>query len=138
MFKRIKIENKKKFTIILISILAAIALIVGLGVGLGIIASQDPLPMWVSDTFRGIQAALVAIMALSCIIIIIGVLASPPQTGAGNNVITGAAESYYTKNKGKNNQGRIRTMIVICAAIVAVCAILYFVLFSIYTGQYAE
>ena len=94
----------------------------------------DGVPQWVSDTFLGLQAALVGIMCIACIIVIIGVLASPPQTGAGNNVITGASESYYTKNRGKNNQGRIRIMIIICAAIVAICAILYFILFSIYVG----
>ena len=94
----------------------------------------EPLPRWVTDTFGGVQAALVAIMAIACIIVIIGVLASPPQTGVGNNAITGASESYYTKNKGKNNQGRIRLMIIICAAIIAFCAIMYFVLFGIYQG----
>jgi len=93
------------------------------------------LPNWVTDSFLPVQATLVAVMVICCIIIIIGVLASPPQTGTGSNVITGAAESYYTKNKGKNNQGRIRLMIIICAAIVALCAILYFVAYGIYPGE---
>ena len=90
---------------------------------------------WITDTFLGLQIALVVIMAIACLIIIVGVLASPPQTGAGNNVITGAAESYYTKNKGKNNQGRIRWLIIICAATIAFCAIMYFVLYGVYPGR---
>ena len=90
---------------------------------------------WVSDTFRGVQAALVAIMAVACFVVIIGVLASPPETGIGQNAITGAAESYYTKNRGKNNQGRIRWMIIICAGVVALCAILYFVAYGVYPGE---
>jgi len=90
---------------------------------------------WITDTFFGIQVALVSIMAIACIVLIIGVLASPPQTGVGNNAITGAAESYYTKNRGKNNQGRVRTLIVVCAIIIAVCAILYFVAYGIYPGE---
>ena len=90
---------------------------------------------WITDTFRGIQAGLVAVIAIACIIMIVCVLASPPQTGVGSNVITGASESYYTKHKGKNNQGRIKWMIIICAITIAVCAILYFVAFSIYPGM---
>ena len=93
------------------------------------------LPQWVTDTFSGIQAGLVSLMALASILMIIGVLVSPPQTGNGNNVITGASESYYTKNRGKNNQGRIRTMIIVCASIIALCAILYFVTYGIYHVQ---
>ncbi|MDR0462366.1 MAG: hypothetical protein LBG88_03495 [Christensenellaceae bacterium] len=93
------------------------------------------LEAWITDTFRGVQAALVAIMAICCIIVIVGILASPPETGQGNNAITGAAESYYTKNKGKNNQGRIRTMIIVCSCIVALCAILYFVAYGVYPGE---
>ena len=90
---------------------------------------------WITDTFLGIQATLVAIMAIACLIVIVGVLASPPQTGVGNNAITGASESYYTKNKGKNNQGRVRLMIIICAGIVALTAILYFVAYGVYPGR---
>ena len=90
---------------------------------------------WVSDTFRGIQAALVIIMAIACIIMLIGILASPPNTGNGENVITGASESYYTKNRGKNNQGRIRLLIIICASVVALCAVLYFVAYGVYPGE---
>ncbi|MCL2228492.1 MAG: preprotein translocase subunit SecG [Firmicutes bacterium] len=92
------------------------------------------LARWVTDTFLGVQIALVVIMAIACIVMIIGILASPPQTGQGNNAITGASESYYTKNRGKSNQGRIRNLIIICASIIAVCAILYFVAYGVYPG----
>jgi preprotein translocase subunit SecG len=89
---------------------------------------------WVADSFPYIQAALVVILALASIIMIIAILASPPETGQGSNAITGASESYYTKNRGKNNQGRIRNLIIICASIIAVCAILYFISYTIYQG----
>jgi len=89
----------------------------------------------ITDTFKYIQAGLVVIMAISCFVLIVGVLVSPPETGIGNNVITGAAESYYTRNKGKNNQGRVRLMVIVCASIIAVCAVLYFVLYGVYPGQ---
>jgi preprotein translocase subunit SecG len=90
---------------------------------------------WITDSFKYVQMGLVILMALACIIIIIGVLASPPQTGIGNNAITGASESYYTKNKGKNTQGRVRLLIIICAFTIATCAILYFVAYGVYPGE---
>jgi len=91
-------------------------------------------PSWVADSFPYIQAGLVVLIAICCIVMIVAVLASPPQTGVGNNVITGASESYYTKNRSGNNQGRIRNLIIICAAVIAVSAILYFVSYTIYQG----
>ena len=93
------------------------------------------MPQWVTDTFLPIQMGLVGVMALSCIIIIIAVLSSPPQTGVGNNAITGATESYYTKNKGRNNAGRIQILIISCALVIAVCAICYFVIYAIYQPE---
>ena len=89
---------------------------------------------WIADSFPYIQAGLVILIALSCVIMIIAILASPPQTGHGSNAITGASESYYTKNRGGSNQGRIRNLIIICACIIAFSAILYFVSYSIYQG----
>ena len=93
------------------------------------------LSSFVTDTFQYIQMGLVIIMAICCFVLIVGVLVSPPETGIGNNVITGASESYYTKNKGKNNEGRIRMLIIVCASIIAICAIMYFVLYGIYPGE---
>lgn len=93
------------------------------------------LPQWVTDSFKIFQAAFVIIIAIASLIMIIAVLASPPQTGIGSNAITGASESYYTKNKGKNNAGRIRNLIIVCASVIAVCAILYFVAYAIFPGS---
>ncbi|MCL2847055.1 MAG: preprotein translocase subunit SecG [Firmicutes bacterium] len=87
---------------------------------------------WISQSFPWIQGSLVIIMAIAAIVMIIAILASPAQTGRGSNAITGASESFYTKHKGKNNQGRLRNLIIICASIIAFCAIMYFVTFQIY------
>ena len=92
-------------------------------------------PRWVADSFPYIQAGLVILIAISCIVMIVAILASPPEAGQGSNAITGASESYYTKNRGGNNQGRIRNLIIICASVIAVAAILYFVSYGIYQGE---
>lgn len=92
-------------------------------------------PRWVADSFPYIQVGLVIMIALCCLIMIIAILASPPEAGQGSNAVTGASESYYTKNRGSNNQGRIRNIIIICAVVIAICAILYFISYSIYQGD---
>ena len=94
-------------------------------------SSGDLVPQWISDSFPVIQAVLAITIAVACIVMIIAILASPAQAGRGANAITGAAESFYTKNKGKNNQGRIRNLIIAMAITIAVCAVLYFVTWQI-------
>jgi len=89
-------------------------------------------PPWVATWFPIFQAALVILIAIACIVMIVAILASPANVGRGGNAITGASESFYTKNKGKSNQGRIRTLIIVCAVTIAVSAILYFVLIQIF------
>jgi len=93
---------------------------------------------FVSETFKPFQATMVIIMVIASLVMIVGVLVSPPQTGIGSNVITGASESYYTKNKGKSNQGRIKMLVIICASIIALCALLYFIAYAIYPGDLLE
>ena len=93
-------------------------------------------PGWITDSFPYIQAGLVIIIALCCVVMIIGILASPPEASQGSNVVTGASESYYTKNRSGNNQGRIRNLIIICASIIAICAILFFISVNIYEGGF--
>jgi preprotein translocase subunit SecG len=98
-----------------------------------LLAVDSGVPQWVSDSFPIIQGIVVAIMALCSVVLIIAVLSSPPETGIGNNPITGTNESYYAKNKSTNNLGRIRNVIIICSSIIALCCVVYFVLFGIYS-----
>ncbi len=89
-------------------------------------------PQWITDSFPIIQGVLVAIITLVSIIMIIAILASPPNSANGTNSITGVTESYYSKNKSKNNLGRIRNLIIVCASLIAIMTIAYFVLFGIF------
>ena len=92
---------------------------------------------WIADSFPIIRAVLIVLVAVSCIVMIIAILVSPPQTGVGRNAITGASESYYTKNKGASNQGRIRNLIIICAIVIGVCAVLFGISYAIYQAPIA-
>lgn len=89
-------------------------------------------PQWMSDSFPIIQGVILGIIALIAIIMVIAILVSPPESSDGTNAITGVSESYYTKNRSRNNQGRIRNLIIICGVTIAVLTIAYFILFGIY------
>lgn len=94
--------------------------------------ASSGLAQWITNSFPTIQGIVVVIMSVASIVMIIAILVSPPDSGTGNNAITGVNESYYSKNKGGSNLGRIRNLIIICASVIAFCSILYFVLLGIF------
>lgn len=83
-------------------------------------------PMWVTNSFPIIRIVLFSIIVLSAIIAIIAILFQS-QDSAGTDVITGAQESYYSKNKGGSRDGKLKLITIIMASIIVVCAILYFI-----------
>ena len=87
---------------------------------------------WIGDSFPIIQGIIIGLISVLSIIMIVAILVSPPDTGTGTNAITGASESYYTKNRNKNNLGRIRNLIIICAVAIAVLTIIFFIMFGIF------
>ena len=89
-------------------------------------------PKWIADSFPIMQGIIIGLISLISIVMIVAILVSPPDTGTGTNVITGASESYYTKNRNKNNLGRIRNLIIICAISIAVLTIIFFIMFGIF------
>jgi len=90
------------------------------------------MPKWVGDSFPIIQGIIIGLISLLSIIMIVAILVSPPDAGTGTNAITGASESYYTKNRDKNNLGRIRNLIIICAVTIAILTVVFFVMFGIF------
>lgn len=90
------------------------------------------MPKWVGDSFPIIQGIIIGLISLLSIIMIVAILVSPPDAGTGTNAITGASESYYTKNRNKNNLGRIRNLIIICAVTIAILTVAFFVMFGIF------
>ena len=89
-------------------------------------------PKWISDSFPVIQGIIIALISLLSIVMIVAILVFPPDVGTGTNAITGASESYYTKNRHKSNLGRIRNLIIICAITITVLTIIFFILFGIF------
>ena len=99
---------------------------------LSLLLAPTERPKWISDSFPVIQGIIIGIISLLSIVMIVAILVSPPDVGTGTNAITGASESYYTKNRNKNNLGRIRNLIIICAITIAVLTIIFFILFGIF------
>ncbi len=89
-------------------------------------------PKWIADSFPIIQGIIIGLISLISIVMIVAILVSPPDAGTGTNAITGASESYYTKNRNKNNLGRIRNLIIICSIVIAILTIIFFIMFGIF------
>lgn len=97
-----------------------------------LLLAPSNLPKWIGDTFPIIQGIIIGLISLLSVIMIVAILVSPADTSTGTNAITGASESYYTKNRNKNNLGRIRNLIIICAVSIAILTVIFFVMFGIF------
>ena len=62
------------------------------------------------------------------IVIIVAVLCQPSNPDGGRNVITGTNDSYYAQNKGNTKEGRLKKLIIICAIVILVLTIAFYVI----------
>ncbi|MCL2484006.1 MAG: preprotein translocase subunit SecG [Firmicutes bacterium] len=64
------------------------------------------------------------ILVLSSVVMIVSIMLDPSTVQQGGNILTGAInESYYGKNKGKNTEGRIKRIVVVCAFLILLSSI---------------
>ncbi len=87
-------------------------------------------PMWVTKSFPVIRIVLFCLVVVAAILLIVTTLLQNEDSG-GTNAITGQQESYYAKNKGGSRDGKLKIITIVCACVIAVCVILYFVSFLI-------
>lgn len=66
-------------------------------------------------------------LIIACAIVIIITCLLQSNNSEGGDPITGIQESYYTKNKGGSRDGKLKIITIVCASIIAVCVIVYFV-----------
>lgn len=80
------------------------------------------------DIYSGLLIALMVLMVLLAIGMIVIVMM---QSGNQNNLgaITGAAESFFGKNKAKTMEAKFKRWTVIVAVAMLVCSILFFVFY---------
>ena len=75
-----------------------------------------------------LRSIVLILAALASIVIIVAVLCQPSNPDGGRNVITGTNESYYAQNKGSTKEGRLKKLIIICAAVVLVLTVAFYVI----------
>lgn len=86
-------------------------------------------------TLAIIKVVLVALVGLGALAIIVLVLCQKGNSGGGANAITGIQETYYSQNKGKTVEGRLKRWTAGIAIAMAVMTIAYFILASIVSGN---
>ena len=87
------------------------------------------------QTLATIKVVIVALMGVGALAIIILVLCQKGNSGGGTNAITGIQETYYSQNKGKTVEGRLKRWTAGIAIVMAVMTIAYFILNSIVSGN---
>lgn len=82
------------------------------------------------EVYSGLLIALMVLMVVLAIGMIIIVLM---QSGNQNNLgaITGAAESFFGKNKAKTMESKFKRWTIIIAAAMLVCSVLFFVFYML-------
>lgn len=82
------------------------------------------------EVYSGLLIALMVLMVVLAIgMIIIVMMQSGNQSNLG--AITGAAESFFGKNKAKTMEAKFKKWTVIIAAAMLVCSVLFFVFYML-------
>ena len=89
-------------------------------------ASSD----FVTTVFPILRFVFVGIIAICAIVMIITTLLQSSADENGATAITGQ-ESYYSQNKGESRDGKLKRITTICAIVIAVCTLLFFISFLI-------
>ena len=80
------------------------------------------------DVYSGLLIALMVVMVLLAVgMIVVVMMQSGNQTNLG--AITGAAESFFGKNKAKTLEAKFKRWTVVIAVSMLVCSILFFVFY---------
>lgn len=82
------------------------------------------------EVYSGLLIALMVLMVVLAIgMIIIVLMQSGNQSNLG--AITGAAESFFGKNKAKTMESKFKRWTIIIAAAMLVCSVLFFVFYML-------
>lgn len=83
-----------------------------------------------------LRIVTLVIAAVASVGTVLCVLLKPSNPEGGNNAITGKNDSYYAKNKGNTWEGRLNKLIIICAIVVLVMAVAFFVIEKILNSAF--
>ena len=90
-------------------------------------------PEWVVKSFPIIRIVLASLIgALAVALIVLTLVQESSSNGA--SAITGEANTFYNRNKGKSLQGKVKIATIVCAAGILLFCILYLVVYGVYHG----
>ena len=95
--------------------------------------AEEPVPVWVENSFPIIKVVLVSLLGLFSLAMIFFVLMQKGSEN-GSSALTGQSETFYNKNKGTTLQGKIRVLTIIDAVCILVICITFLILHSYYPG----
>ncbi len=90
-------------------------------------------PGWVVDSFPIIRIVLIVLMVLIALALII-VIMFQPSSSSGMGALTGARDTFYSKDKSKSLESVMKKITVILAVTEGVLALLFFISLYIYRG----
>lgn len=97
------------------------------------LAETKQRPDWVVSSFPIIKLVIICLVAICSIFLVIAVLI---QKGNSNGItgVTGEADTFYNRNKGKSIDGLIKKLTVIDSIVIFVLCLVYMILNTIYGG----
>ena len=81
----------------------------------------------IEGVYYAINYTLVVLMAISALVAIILVMLQPGNS-QGIDALGGTSETFYGKNKGRSIESKLKMWTIICLAVLAVLAIVFFIL----------
>ena len=95
--------------------------------------SLDNLPGLVVDSFPIIRIVMIVLMVAIALALIVLILFQP-SSASGMGALTGARDTFYSKDKSKSLESVMKRITVILGIIEGVLAVLFFVTLVIYRG----
>ncbi len=77
--------------------------------------------------YYAVNYTLIALMAIAALAAIILVMLQPGNS-QGIDALGGTSETFYGKNKGRSIESKLKMWTIICLAVLAVLAIIFFIL----------
>lgn len=78
------------------------------------------------NLYRVFTIVLVILMSISALISIIIVLIQPGNS-SGIDALGGSSETFFSKNKGKSKEAKLKIVTGVCLGLLAIFSILFFV-----------
>lgn len=81
----------------------------------------------IEGVYYAVNYTLVALMTISALAAVILVMLQPGNS-QGIDALGGTSETFYGKNKGRSIESKLKMWTIICLAVLAVLAIVFFIL----------